>query len=90
MEINTLKEEKMVVEERAAQYLSDLNSFKSQNADVESALKELQNKLGYCENEKVLLCCCCCCFCSFLIILDTTVILYLRYSKVINFYIYWS
>lgn len=61
MKINALKEEKMVVEERAAQYLSDLSSFKSQNADVESALKELQNKLGYCENEKVLFCCCCFC-----------------------------
>ncbi|XP_077096038.1 uncharacterized protein cenpf [Siphateles boraxobius] len=52
MEINKLKEEIMVFEEKAAQYLSDLNSFKSQNSDVESALKELQNKLVYCENEK--------------------------------------
>ncbi|KAK7153193.1 hypothetical protein R3I93_011176 [Phoxinus phoxinus] len=52
MEINKLKEEMMVFEEKAAQYLSDLSSFKSQNSDVESALKELQNKLVYCENEK--------------------------------------
>ncbi|XDV43416.1 hypothetical protein PO909_011900 [Leuciscus waleckii] len=52
MEINKLKEEMMMLEEKAAQYLSDLNSFKSQNSDVESALKELQNKLVYCENEK--------------------------------------
>lgn len=69
MDINKLKEEIMMFEEKAAQYLSDLNSFKSQNSDVESALKELQNKLVYCENEKVLFLLF---FCSFFIILDTT------------------
>ncbi|XP_059376572.1 centromere protein F-like [Carassius carassius] len=53
MELNKLKEESMVVEEKAARYLSDLNSFKSQNADVDSTLKELQNKLEFCEKEKV-------------------------------------
>ncbi len=54
MELNNLKEEIMAVEEKAARYLSDLNSFKSQNADVDSTFKELQNKLELCEKEKVL------------------------------------
>ncbi|KAF4102363.1 centromere protein F [Onychostoma macrolepis] len=52
MELNKLKEEMMAVEEKAARYLSDLNSFKSQNADVDSTFKELQNKLELCEKEK--------------------------------------
>uniref|UniRef100_A0A672KQ06 Centromere protein F n=1 Tax=Sinocyclocheilus grahami TaxID=75366 RepID=A0A672KQ06_SINGR len=52
MELNKLKEESMAVEEKAARYLSDLNSFKSQNADVDSTFKELQNKLELCKKEK--------------------------------------
>lgn len=44
----------MAVDEKAALYLSDLNSYKSQNADVDSTFKELQNKLELCEKEKVL------------------------------------
>lgn len=41
MENNKLKEEMMVFEEKAVQYLwpTDLNSFKSQNSDLESALE---------------------------------------------------
>ncbi len=54
MELKKLKEEMMAVEEKAALYLSDLNSYKSQNADVDSTFKELQNKLELCEKEKVL------------------------------------
>lgn len=54
MELNKLKEEIMAAEEKAAQYLSDFSSFKSQNADVDSTFKELQNKLELCEKEKVL------------------------------------
>lgn len=54
MELKKLKEEMMAVDEKAALYLSDLNSYKSQNADVDSTFKELQNKLELCEKEKVL------------------------------------
>uniref|UniRef100_A0A8C1GGH7 Centromere protein F n=1 Tax=Cyprinus carpio TaxID=7962 RepID=A0A8C1GGH7_CYPCA len=52
MELNKLKEEIMAAEEKAAQYLSDFSSFKSQNADVDSTLKELQNQLEHYEKEK--------------------------------------
>ncbi|XP_051578037.1 leucine zipper putative tumor suppressor 1-like [Myxocyprinus asiaticus] len=56
MEINALKETITSVEEKAAQYLSDLNNLKSQRTDLNSALKELQMKLEYCEKEKLTQC----------------------------------
>lgn len=49
----------LVAEKKAAQYHSDLESIKSQNAEKDSGLKELQNKLENCQKEKVLFFSCC-------------------------------
>ncbi|KAA0711285.1 Centromere protein F [Triplophysa tibetana] len=52
MDVSALKEKMTAVEEMSAKYLSELNSYRSQDADVVSALKELQIKLETCEKDK--------------------------------------
>lgn len=54
MDVSALKEKMTAVEEKSAQYLSELNSCRSRDEDVESALKELHIKLETCEKDKVL------------------------------------